>query len=227
MDKRISYKIVLDTETCPLKTDLDIVLPTNMLVYDIGWIVSDKKGNVYETRSFVVRDIFIEQKKLMQSAYYADKIPSYWKDIQNGTRKIRRLFEVRKILVADMLLYNISELYAHNARFDDGSLNNTVKFITKGKIREFLPKQLVVCDTLKMARDVILKMPTYKNFCIENNLVCKNGTLKATAEALYRFIKYDLSFEESHTGLEDVLIEKEIMAYCYKQKKKMRKRLYE
>ena len=59
MDKRINYLIGLDTETCngfcmeDGKLDL-----TQSLVYDIGWAVTDKRGNIYKTRSFVVADIF-------------------------------------------------------------------------------------------------------------------------------------------------------------------------
>jgi hypothetical protein len=47
-----------------------------------------------------------------------------------------------------------------------------------------------------------------------------------TAEVLYRFITKDNDFVESHTGLEDVMIEKEILAYCYRQHKKMKKELF-
>jgi hypothetical protein len=80
---------------------------------------------------------------------------------------------------------------------------------------------------MKMARDVMHKMPTYRKFCEENNLLTKNGRLSTTAENLYRFIIKDVDFKESHTGLEDVQIEREIFLYCRKQHKKMRKGLYE
>ena len=70
--------IVLDTETCPLDKDFDGVSPFNMFVYDIGWAVVDKKGTVYETKSYINRDIFMDEKGLMKSAYYANKIPNYW-----------------------------------------------------------------------------------------------------------------------------------------------------
>jgi hypothetical protein len=46
------------------------------------------------------------------------------------------------------------------------------------------------------------------------------------AEVLYKYITGDLDFTESHTGLEDVLIEKEILAYCFSKHQKMRKELY-
>ncbi len=80
---------------------------------------------------------------------------------------------------------------------------------------------------MKMARDVMHKMPTYRKFCEENGFVTKTGQLSAKAEDLYRFIIKDPTFVESHTGLEDVQIEREIMFYCYRQHKPMRKLLYE
>ena len=58
IDKRKHYIVVMDTETCPLDKDFEGVSPQNMWVYDIGWAVVDKKGNVYETKSYINRDIF-------------------------------------------------------------------------------------------------------------------------------------------------------------------------
>jgi hypothetical protein len=84
-----------------------------------------------------------------------------------------------------------------------------------------------ICDTLKMARSVIGKMPTYRKFCIENGYITKNHQLRFTAEILYRFISGNNDFVESHTGLEDVMIEKEIMAYCFRQHKAMKRLLWE
>jgi hypothetical protein len=78
-----------------------------------------------------------------------------------------------------------------------------------------------------MARDVIGKMPTYRKWCEANGYICRNGQLKMTAEVLYRFISGNEEFDEEHTGLADVLIEKDILAYCYRQHKKMRKKLWE
>ena len=227
MDKRISYKLVIDTETCPLDKTLETVLPNNMFVYDVGWAVVDKRGNVYDTKSFVNADIFLVEKELMKSAYYADKLPKYWKEIKSGERVLTSFYNIRKALLETIVEYGITEIYAHNMRFDYGTLQNTQRWLTKSKYRYFFPKDVIICDTLKMARDVILKMPTYKKFCEENRLLTKNGRLSASAENLYRFITKDTTFVENHTGLEDVLIEKEILAYCFKQHKKMRRKLWE
>ena len=52
MDKRIKYRIVLDTETCPIEK-MEEVNPSNMLTYDIGFAVVDKNGSVYEKHSYI------------------------------------------------------------------------------------------------------------------------------------------------------------------------------
>ena len=130
-------------------------------------------------------------------------------------------------LLKDIEFFNVKQIYAHNMRFDYGTLNNTQRWLTKSKYRYFLPYGIKICDTLKMARDVVAKTPTYINFCKENGYLTKNGQVKLTAEILYRYITGDMEFEESHTGLEDVLIEKEILRYCYAKHKAMRKCLWD
>ena len=52
-----------------LVDEFDGVSPFNMFVYDIGWAVVDKKGTVYETKSYINRDIFMEEKDLMFKAF--------------------------------------------------------------------------------------------------------------------------------------------------------------
>lgn len=227
MDKRIKYRIVLDTETAPLSRDTQAVTPENMWVYDCGWAVVDKRGTVYRTRSFVNADIFLYEKEAMTSAYYAEKIPEYWHDINTGKRVLAKWFTIRKALHADMEEFNVKEVYAHNARFDLGTLNATQRWLTKSKSRYFFPFGTEICDTLKMARDVLGKMPTYRKFCEDNDYITKRGQLRYTAEVIYRFITKNTNFTEEHTGLDDVMIEKEIMAYCFRQHKAMRRALFD
>ena len=226
MDKRISYKIVIDTETAPCDNTLEEVMPSNMLVYDIGWAIVDKRGTVYRTRSFVVAEVFLDEKSLMKSAYYANKIPKYWEDIKAGRKVLTSFYNIHKTLLEDIAEFEVEQIFAHNMRFDYGALNNTQRWLTKSKYRYFFPKEVTICDTLKMARDVVAKTPTYINFCKENGYLTKNGRVQTKAETLYRYITQDTDFVESHTGLEDVLIEKDIMAYCYRKHKKMRKELW-
>lgn len=227
MDKRISYKIVLDTETCPLNRNTTAVTPENMWVYDCGWAVVDKRGKVYRTRSFVNADIFLNEKIAMTSSYYANKIPKYWEEIKKGERILTSFANIKKAYLADTAEFGVKQTFAHNMRFDYGTLNNTSRWLSKSKYRYFFPFDMEICDTLKMCRDVVAKMPTYIRFCEANGFTTANGKPKLTAEIVYRYITKNIEFTEEHTGLADVMIEKEILAYCYKQHKKMRKKLFE
>jgi hypothetical protein len=227
IDFRHHYILCVDTETANSFRKADGNLDTSsVLVYDCGWCVMDTAGKVYEERSFVNRDVFVNERELMQSAYYAKKIPQYVEDLQNGKRTMASTYEIRKQMLEDMKRYRITEVMAHNARFDVEALNAIQRWTTKSKYRFWFPYGTEIWDTMKMARDVMHKMPTYRKFCEENELLTKTGRLSAKAEDLYRFIIKDADFEESHTGLEDVQIEREIFLYCRKQHKQMRKALY-
>lgn len=223
IDKRKNYYMVLDTETCPIDRELEEVTPKNMLVYDIGYCIVDKKGNVYKKGSYVVSNIFFgEFYTKMQSSYYANKIPKYMQEIGENTRKVKSWSEISFILRKTIEEYNIHAIVAHNARFDFGALNNTKEYLEEYALLPYITWY----DSLKMARSILPNMKTYQDFCKENNYLTKTNKCKLTAEIIYRFIKQDNEFIESHTGLEDTLIEKEILAYCFKQHKKMDKLLF-
>lgn len=220
IDHRRKYIAVIDTETVNGFED--------SLVYDIGWAIVDKQGNVYTTKSYLVSEIFCQEKDLMQSAYYAEKIPMYNAEVKQGKRKILSFQYIRNVFISDCKRYNCTIACAHNARFDLNALNTTRRFLTKSKYRYFFPYGFEIWDTMKMAQDVICKMPTYKRFCESHeDYTLKNGNPRKTAEILYQFIIRDDTFQEAHTGLEDVLIEKEILVYCIRQHKPMRKQLFQ
>ena len=197
--------IMLDTETT---NSLD-----DPICYDVGFAVVDKEGSIYETHSFVVAEVFLNEE-LMESAYFIEKVPQYWKDIKNGTRKLAKFNTIRKVLAETMKKYNTNIVIAHNARFDYRSTAKTQRYLTKSKYRYFLPYGTEIWDTLKMAREVLKNDVDYDNFCYNNNYVTKRGCKRFTAEILYRFFTGDNDFVESHTGLEDVTIEKVIFAEC-------------
>ena len=197
--------IMLDTETT---NSLD-----DPICYDVGFAVVDREGAIYETYSFVVAEVFLNEE-LMESAYFIEKVPQYWEDIKNGTRKLAKFNTIRKVLAETMKKYNTNIVIAHNARFDYRSTAKTQRYLTKSKYRHFLPYGTEVWDTLKMAREVLKNDVDYDNFCYNNNYVTKRGCKRFTAEILYRFFTGDNEFVESHTGLEDVTIEKVIFAEC-------------
>lgn len=223
IDKRKKYFMVLDTETCPIDRDMEEVTPTNMLVYDLGYTITDKKGNVYRTGSYIVSDIFFgEFYTKMQSSYYANKIPKYMEQIANGERVVKTWKQISFILRKVLEEFDINVVVAHNARFDYGVLRNTKDYLEEYPMLPYVEWW----DTLKMARSILKERKSYKRFCEDNNYMTKNNQCRFTAEVIYRYLTNDLEFEESHTGLEDTLIEKDILAFCIKQHKKMDKLLF-
>ena len=219
------YYLVLDTETCSLTPSTEVD-PYNMWVYDIGGAIVDRKGNVYKTFSYVISDIFQGEHDLMKSAYYADKLPKYTEDLNNGTRKMVTFYTARKTVCDLCKEYNVKAIIAHNARFDYGTLQNTQRWLTKSKYRNFFPYGIPIWDTMRMAESTICQQPTYRKWCELTNNITPYGNVRKSAEVLYRYISCDDDFIESHTALEDVLIEKEIFAKCMAQHKRMRKEAF-
>ena len=201
--------IVVDTETANSIED--------PFCYDVGFAVIDIEGNVYESYSYVIADIFLD-KGLMTSAYFAEKTPRYWKEIKNGRRELRTYKTVKKKFAEVCRKYDVKIILAHNARFDYRSLTKTQRYLTCSKWRYFIPYGIEIWDTLKMAREVLKNLDEYNTFCHENNYLTKRNVKRYTAEIIYRFISNNNDFEESHTGLEDVMIEKDIFIYCLKNK---------
>lgn len=228
MKNKAPYFIGIDTETSNALIDEDGKLDLSQsLVYDVGWMILDKKCNEIKKRSYVVAEIFLD-KQLMDTAYFKDKIPMYWEEIKQGKRTLAPFLKIRKQFLKDRKNYNVRIAFAHNAYFDYKSLNNTLRYLTGSKYRFFFPRSIKLWDTLKMSRDVFRNDEMYSNFCIENNFMTKHKTPRNqfTAEVIYRFLTGNINFEESHTGLEDVEIETKIFKHCLKSGRKMRRLLF-
>lgn len=202
----------------------------NPLVYDIGAMVLDAKGNqvMNDTINHINCGVFYFKKDLMETAYYAEKLPAYRDEIWDGEREVFDIMETRERVHKLFKDEGITVICAHNARFDINALNNTVRDATNGKVRYFFPYGVEVWDTLKMARQILKDMPTYRKFCEDNGFMTNHAVPRPryTAEVIYRFITKDTEFEEAHTGLRDVEIEAQILAYFIRQHKKMDKVLY-
>lgn len=205
--------IIVDTETAN-----DITFP---LPYDIGWIVSNRKGETIESYSFVVYEIYCKEKELMQSAYYAEKIPQYERDIANGQRTIKSFWTIRKIFLDCMERHNVKDIYAYNMNFDKRALNNDTKYICKPWLKWFFPKDINYKCIWRAACELLMARASFINWAEINGFESPAGNLYTSAEVCYKYLTNQLDFEESHTGLEDVLIESYILNWCFRQKKKM------
>lgn len=217
MARKKEMYLVIDTETCNTLEQ--------PLVYDIGYAIADRNGNVVLERSFLVAEIFLDKKDVMSSAYYAEKIPMYWEDVKKGTRVIKSLFNIRKQLFADMKEYNVKKVGAYNMGFDKRALNTTIRYCSKSLIRWFFPFGVEYFCIWNMACQVIMDTRKYVNFAIQNGLVSEKGNIQTSAESCFKFLTDDVNFIESHTGLEDVKIEVQIMAKCLKTHKRLDRKI--
>ena len=197
--------MMLDTETT---NDIDCPI-----VYDVGYQLFTLNEGVLCERSFVNADVFLD-KDLMASAYFIDKVPNYWNDIKEGKCTLRKWHNIKKQIAEDCALFNVKYVCAHNAIFDNRALNTTQRYQTTSRFRYFLPYGLEWLDTLKMSRQILKNNEDYGEFCYTNDYLTKNGQRRYTAEIIYRWLSGQNDFEESHTGLEDVKIERKIFEFC-------------
>ena len=218
MARKKEMYLVIDTETC---NTLEQPMP-----YDIGYAITDRYGNIALERSFVVAEMFLDRKDLMQSAYFAEKIPMYWEDIKNGKRVVKSIFNIRKQIHADMKEFGVKKVGAYNMGFDKRALNNIIRYCSKSLIRWFFPFGTEYFCIWNMACQVLLNSTSYVKFAIQNGLQSEKGNLLTSAESCYKWLKNKVNFIEEHTGLEDVRIEVEIMAKCFSTHRKMDKSIY-
>ena len=217
IDKRIHYYLVLDVETA---NSLD-----DALVYDIGGAVTDKQGRIYESFSFTIRDIFVYERALMKTAYYAEKIPSYIEELRAGSRVMVDFWQARKYILSLMRKYNINDVCAYNASFDRNALNTTQRWLTKSKYRYFFPYNTNFICIWNMACQTLCQRKTYKEFCEQHNLTSnRKGEPNAknystSAETVYKYLTLNPQYEEEHKGYNDVKIETYIMKRCYSTKR--------
>lgn len=197
--------MMIDTETT---NDIDCPI-----VYDVGYQIFTLGGGILCERSFVNADVFLD-KGLMESAYFAEKIPSYWDEIKAGKRMLKKWFNIKRIIAEDCKKYGVEIACAHNAAFDNRAMNTTQRYITTSKNRYFLPYGVEWWDTLKMVRSILKNDDAFGEFCYENDYLTSRGCRRYTAEIVYRFISGCVEFEEEHKGLDDVKIEREIFTFC-------------
>ena len=185
------FFLVLDTETC---NTIEQPLP-----YDIGWAICDKRGRIYEERSFIIAETFLEMRDVMKSAYYAEKIPSYWEDIKNGSRIIKPMWKIRKQMCEDIKNYKIRFIGAYNMRFDKRALDNLMRYVSKSWCRWWFPYGIEFFDIWNMACSTILNRKTYIDFATKNNLISEKNNILTSAECAYKYIinkKNEMSYKK-------------------------------
>lgn len=208
IDKRKKYIMILDVETTNNNNNNNKF--NDNLVYDIGFVITDKQGKIYAKRSFIVKEIFY-WKELMSTAYYKNKLPKYYEKLKAKTIEGVTIWQARQRIKTAIEYFGITEVYAYNASFDYTSLNNTVKYLSGSACRWFFPYGTKVCDIWHIACQVLGKQKTFQWENIRN----KNNNLITNAERMFGYCE-QINFKEDHTGLEDAIVESQILSRCFK-----------
>ena len=195
-------RVILDTETANTLEE--------PLVYDFGYVIVDSKWRILAQRRVIVAETW-HTDGLMESAYYAKKLPAYRAMVEAGTLEVKSFFEIWREFSKTCRDLKVKEVWAHNASFDRHALNNTIKTYSNGFCRFFVPYGMKWRCTQALAASTICQLHKYFSYCVKNDLLTSHGNVPTTAEAIYGFITDNSSFIEAHTALDDALIELEIL----------------
>jgi hypothetical protein len=191
-------KLILDTETISLDKPF---------VYDLGYTIADADGNIIAKKSYVITQIW-NNKELFATSYYAAKKPLYISRLKSKYSKKVSWGNAMRYLANDIKKYGVTEIFAYNSKFDTRALNfmcawyKVVNGLGAFKINDIMKYIAPITET-----------EDYKNFCESNGYMTahKIPQCQKKAETLYRYLTKNVDFTEEHTGLEDSLIELEIL----------------
>ena len=121
-DRRRKYYMVLDCETATLPFAKDMteeqrknVAIAKPLIYDLGWKIIDRYGNVYNTENFLISEIF-SVPSIFDTAYYAEKRPIYLEKLKNGEIILTDWQTAMTAFLADLDV--VEAVGAYNSMFD-------------------------------------------------------------------------------------------------------------
>lgn len=212
--------IVLDTEGVNDGKPSANNLGANALVYDVGLVVADRQGNIYDRFSIVNTDVFY-QNSLMESAYYHKKIPQYIEGIGENWEPMSWLQIVN--LMRDLVMdYQVRDIWAYNVSYDRAATNYTTAKASNGFRRFFAPYGTRYRDVWDYAGSTLCATKKYVEWCIENGFVSASGNPSTSANTVGKYLRGSLYYEEQHTALSDAEDELYILLAAMKRKQKTR-----
>ena len=201
--------LTLDTETADLTGN----------VYDIGWIIHTRSGEVLAEYNSLVIENFTNPD-IMMGAFYAKKLFSHYAPmLERQEIAMAAWSTIIERLRSDIAEYNVKTIAAYNIGFDMRAIANTHKAL--GNQDKVLQSKVQVLDIWQYACEAKLNTDKYRNTCKALGWVSPAGNVKTGAEFAYRFCIGDHGFIEDHTALSDCVIEVEILRQCFKTKKKI------
>ena len=199
----------IDTETVGLEGH----------VYDIGYCIHNKRGEIVAERNWLVEENFTNPKKMMGAFYAGKHFSHYARMLQDGEIRLTPWAEIVGIMRADFLAHGVDVVAAYNAGFDFRVLKQTHADL--GGEGAILQNPVKILDIWQFACETKLSQKSYANIARSQGWVSPAGNIKTGAEFAHRYCSGDHSFIEDHTALSDARIEVAILAECFKQKRRV------
>lgn len=223
----IAKPLVYDLGWTICHRDGEIVKKCNYLIAEIFSVPSVFNTAYYKEK----RPIYIEKlnKGEISILPWRDVMKLYLADLAecDGVGAFNSMFDFKKAIPFTELYIN--KLYSTNYNeWEDIQLNHA-RAILDGTIKEnekdfdaeyfsFRGVKYPLFDLWGLSTEHLLNNATYKKECLEHNLLTNSGTFfKTSAESTYQYLcdKYD--FIESHTALDDAIIETYILSKIAKR----------
>lgn len=201
--------MTIDTETATLTGG----------VYDLAFVVHNKKGRIVERFNAVVRETATDADKMM-GAYYARKMfTHYLPMVAEQAIPLMHWSAIVEAIRSAITRHSVSVVAAYNLAFDRRVIRATHRQLGfKGAI---LPAGVQQLDIWEFACRAKLVQKKYRTLARSLGWVSEAGNIKTTAECAYRYTSGDHNFIEAHTALHDAEIESEILTACYAAKGKV------
>ena len=201
--------MTIDTETATLTGG----------VYDLAFVVHNKKGEIVERFSAVVRETATDADKMM-GAYYARKMFTHYLPLLAGQEiPLMHWSAIVNAIRSAITRHSVSVVAAYNLAFDRRVIKATHRHL--GFKDAIVPHHVQQLDIWEFACRAKLVQKKYRTLARSLGWVSEAGNIKTTAECAYRYTSGNHAFNESHTALHDAEIESEILAACYAAKGKV------
>ena len=172
------------------------------LVYDIGWTITDRVGNIYKKVNYLIQETFFVPN-VFNTAYYCNKRPETY---------------IKHLYSAD---YNEWEkIQKKKCR---SIINGKNKAENPDYLKPFFEirgHRFPIADLWGIACDRLINIDKYRNYCLENELLTASALFfKTSAETAFQYLMKQYDFIEDHTALSDAEIEAQILTKALKKGK--------
>lgn len=189
--------MIFDTET----TDLN-----KCFCYNIGYVIANTETQeILLKREFIAEQIW-HNLPLFSTAYYADKRQIYVNGMRAKKVKMEKFGNICQAMIRDIKAFNVVSAYAYNSPFDEKVFNFNCDWFKCINPFDTIP----IFDIRGFVHNSLID-DNFKAFCEKNELFTDSGNYSTTAETVYKYITNNIDFVESHTALDDAIIETSIL----------------